>query len=113
MTDSCTVGFIGFGNMGQAIAKGLVEAGTLDGSQIVACAAHWDKLVESTGAIGATALHDAKDVVDAADIIVVAIKPYQIETVIKPLVADLAGADKFVVSIAAGWTLDRFDTMMG
>ncbi|MEF2737356.1 MAG: pyrroline-5-carboxylate reductase [Bifidobacterium choerinum] len=113
MTDACTVGFIGFGNMGQAIARGLVEAGTLDGSQIVACAAHWDKLVASTGAIGAKALHDAKEVVDAADVIVVAIEPYQIETVIKPLVADLAGSDKFVVSIAAGWTLDRFETMMG
>lgn len=113
MAQTYTIGFIGFGNMGQAIARGLVEAGTVDGSQIVACAAHYDKLLETTGAIGAKALKDAKEVVDAADVVVVAIKPHQIETVIRPVVEDLARSDKFVVSIAAGWTLARFTTMMG
>ena len=39
-----TIGFIGYGNMAQAIAEGLVAAGAIDGTDIVACAAHYDKL---------------------------------------------------------------------
>ena len=31
-----TIGFIGYGNMAQAIAEGLVNAGTINGSDIVA-----------------------------------------------------------------------------
>lgn len=33
-----TIGFIGYGNMAQAIAEGLVAAGAIDGTDIVACA---------------------------------------------------------------------------
>ena len=39
-----TIGFIGYGNMAQAIAEGLVNAGVVNGGDIVACAAHYDKL---------------------------------------------------------------------
>ena len=39
-----TIGFIGYGNMAQAIAEGLINAGAVNGSDIVACAAHYDKL---------------------------------------------------------------------
>ncbi len=71
MTDSTTIGFIGFGNMGQAIARGLIESGTVGADQIVACAAHYDKLVASTKAIGARAVHDPIEVAAAADVIIV------------------------------------------
>ena len=33
-----TIGFIGYGNMAQAIAEGLVAAGAVDGADIVALA---------------------------------------------------------------------------
>ncbi len=137
MTDSTTIGFIGFGNMGQAIARGLIESGTVGADQIVACAAHYDKLVASTKAIGARAVHDpievaakdagvdvsalktplqkekAKDAEYTADVIIVAIKPYQVEAVMKPVVQTLVNESKFVVSIAAGWTLEKFQRMLG
>ena len=43
-----TVGFIGFGNMAQAMAKGFVTRGALPGEAISACAKHWDKPVSYT-----------------------------------------------------------------
>lgn len=113
MTDSTTIGFIGFGNMGQEIARGLIESGTVGADQIVACAAHYDKLVASTKAIGARAVHDPIEVAAAADVIIVAIKPYQVEAVMKPVVQTLVNESKFVVSIAAGWTLEKFQRMLG
>ncbi len=74
-----TIGFIGYGNMAQAIAEGLVAAGAVDGADIVACAAHYDKL-EKTMKVGAKPLHNAAEVVAASDMVVIAIKPYQIES---------------------------------
>ena len=98
-----TIGFIGYGNMAQAIAEGLVAAGAIDGTDIVACAAHYDKLEKTTAKVGATPLRTAAEVADAADVVIIAIKPYQIESVIKPIAGALANESTFVVSIAAGW----------
>lgn len=108
-----TIGFIGYGNMAQAIAKGWVEAGVVPANDIVACAAHYDKLKENAAKLGVRPLADAAEVVDAADIIIVAIKPYQIETVLGSLAAQLADPAKMVVSIAAGWNLERYQALLG
>lgn len=108
-----TVGFIGYGNMARAIAAGWVAAGTLAGGDMVACAAHYDKLVANAAELGVTPLRTAEEVVDAADIVIVAIKPYQIETVLGPLAAKLADPAKMVVSIAAGWNLAKYQTLLG
>ena len=43
-TSSIELGFIGFGNMAQAMAQGLVSSGALEGAHIHACAAHFDRL---------------------------------------------------------------------
>lgn len=47
-----TIGFIGYGNMAQAIAEGLVNAGVVNGGDIVACAAHYDKLERNAAKLG-------------------------------------------------------------
>ena len=78
MAQNITIGFIGYGNMAQAIAQGLVDAGVVNGSDIVACAAHYDKLEASTAKLGARPLHNAREVAAAADVVIIAIKPYQI-----------------------------------
>ena len=106
--DNITIGFIGYGNMAQAIARGLVDAGVVEGGHIVACAAHWDKLERTTALIGARPLHSAAEVAAAADVVVIAIKPYQIESVVAPIADELARPGRFVVSIAAGWDLAKY-----
>lgn len=113
MTDlnDITIGFIGYGNMAQAIAQGLVDAGVVRGRQIVACAAHWDKLEKTTAGLGIRPLHNALEVAAAADTIIIAIKPYQIETVIGPIAEELAKPSKTVVSIAARWDLAKYRTL--
>jgi len=102
-----TIGFIGYGNMAQAIAEGLVNAGTISGNDIVACAAHYDKLECNAAKLGVKAVHTAAQVAEAADVVVIAIKPYQIEAVISPIVDKLAQPNTIVVSIAAGGGLDK------
>lgn len=108
-----TIGFIGYGNMAQAIAEGLVNAGTISGNDIVACAAHYDKLECNAAKLGVKAVHTAAQVAEAADVVVIAIKPYQIEAVISPIVDKLAQPNTIVVSIAAGWDLNKFRDLFG
>ena len=108
-----TIGFIGYGNMAQAIAEGLVNAGVVNGGDIVACAAHYDKLERNAAKLGAKAVRTAAQVAEAADMVVIAIKPYQIETVIAPIIDQLAQENTIVVSIAAGWDLNKFRDLFG
>ncbi|OZG57587.1 pyrroline-5-carboxylate reductase [Bifidobacterium myosotis] len=113
MSSNLTIGFIGYGNMAQAIAQGLVDAGVVRGHQIVACAAHYDKLEKNAARLGVRPLHNPVEVAVAADVVIVAIKPYQIESVVGPLARELAKPDKFVVSIAAGWDLAKYQELFG
>lgn len=108
-----TVGFIGYGNMAQAIALGWVNAGVLPGERIVACAAHFDKLEVNAAKLGVKPVRSAAEVVEAADVVIVAIKPYQIESVLGPLADALNAPGKTVVSIAAGWDLAKYQELLG
>ena len=104
------IGFLGFGNMASAIADGWLMAGTVPAEHLYACAKRYDALRERTGTRGMQACATAEELVDAVDIVVVAIKPYLIETVLPPLAERLAG--KVVVSVAAGWTSERYEAVI-
>lgn len=71
-----TVGFIGFGNMAQAMAKGFLQAGVLEGAQIAACAKRWEKLEKTAGELGVIPCKDAVEVLERSDILILAVKPY-------------------------------------
>ena len=105
------IGFIGFGNMAQAMAKGLVEHAGFDGGRITACAAHFDKLQASCAALGATPVHTAAEVAEASDLVIVAVKPYMVADVLTPAREALAG--KAVVSVAAGLLFDFYEDLLG
>lgn len=109
-SNGVTLGFIGFGNMAQAMAQGLVEAEALSGERIFATAAHFDKLQASTAALGAHACESAQDVVEASDFVVLAVKPYLVEQVVEPVRDLLAG--KAVISVAAGLGYDFYEGIL-
>ena len=104
------VGFIGFGNMAQALAAGLAASGALQPGQIGACARDRAKLHRNTKPHGFLAFGDAAGVAGFADVVVVAVKPYQVEAVLAPVKGMLAG--KVVVSVAAGMTFDRYEEIL-
>lgn len=64
MFDNLKLGFIGFGNMGQAIATGLINQGAIQSNQIFACAKNWDKLCKNTQEKQINPCKSAKEVVD-------------------------------------------------
>ena len=112
------IGFIGLGNMGGAVAEGLVRAGIPAGN-MYACGGHFEKLAgrcaeisalapsDAENVAGIHACHDVAEVADASDLIFIAIKPAKIPSVIKPYASHFA--EKLVVSVAWGYDLARYE----
>ncbi len=97
-----TLGFIGAGQMAQALARGFVAAGLIDARRIVAA----DPVVAAVNAFceaipGAQAAAENRLVAERADLIVLAVKPQNAGAVMADLHGHL-GREKLIVSILAG-----------
>ena len=79
----CKIGFIGFGNMASAMADGWIASGAVPAGNLYACAGRYEELVPRCEVRGMHALAGAAEVVDAADVVVIALKPYMIESVLR------------------------------
>lgn len=108
-----TIGFIGFGNMATAIVDGWRKTNTVMEARIVACAAHFDTLRTKAEQRGVEALPTTREVVQTSDIIIVAVKPYQIEPIFSEFVSDIDWTTKTVISIAAGKLNDFWEGLLG
>lgn len=104
------LGFIGFGNMGQAIARGLISQGAIEPQNISACAAHYDKLCRTAQGMGINACETPLELVSACDMLVIAVKPYMLIEVLTPVLEALR--DKTVISIAAGWDFEKYESLL-
>lgn len=97
------IGFIGAGNMGSAILKGILKKGDLKADE-VAITDKQPQLCAQFGAQGVHVMADNKALVNACDCILLAIKPVYTAQVIEEVYDEIAG--KFVISIVAGWNYD-------
>jgi pyrroline-5-carboxylate reductase len=102
---SQTIGFIGAGQMAQALARGFLAAGLVEARQLVAADPVRPTLEAFCSATpGARPLADNRQVVEAADVVLLAVKPQQVAAVAEQLGGRLDPA-KLLVSIAAGMRL--------
>lgn len=97
------LGFIGAGNMGSAIIKGIVDKQVLRADEIYLSRKHPEKS-ENFVKMGIHVMPDNVSLVQAVDCIVLAIKPIYLQGVIDEIHDALNG--KFVISIVAGWTFE-------
>ena len=100
------LGFIGMGNMAQALAMGFINAKAIAKENVYAYAPHQEKLLKNAETIGFTPVATLKDLARSVDTLVMACKPYQIEAVINELGKALE--DKALISIAAGWDIAKY-----
>lgn len=105
------IGFIGMGNMAQAIAEGFIRSGKISGKNIFAFAPNQDKLNKNAQKIGFVPCSDIVEMVKNCDTIIVACKPYQINDVLRQIKSELAG--KALISVAAGWVHQTFADILG
>ena len=100
------LGFIGMGNMAQALCAGFVNSGKIAAESVYAYAPHYDKLVKNSEKYGFTPCKTLAELVDAVDTVIMACKPYQINDVLVEIGERLHG--KALVSVAAGWDFKKY-----
>ena len=105
------LGFIGMGNMGQALCEGWIRAGALKPEDVFAYAPHQDKLKANAAQIGFQPVNSPGALVQAADWVLMACKPYQVEAILTEIAPLLPG--KVLLSVALGWDLAKYQEILG
>jgi pyrroline-5-carboxylate reductase len=108
MSKALSIGFLGAGKMATALAKGFIRAGLTSTSALTASdpfeAARKSFIAET----GAKATASNKEAAQAAQILVIAVKPDQVEGLLQELHSTLRG-DQLLISIAAGVSLAKME----
>lgn len=100
------IGFLGFGNMGYAIAEGWLGSHKVNPDKLYASARNQEKLIENTNRLGIQAVRSNEELIETADILILAVKPKQIRGILEPLKEKLV--DKIIVSLAVNILYNDF-----
>ena len=103
-----TLTFLGAGAMGEALTRGLLQAGTYSASDITLFDVDQTRVETLAESLGVRASNSALDAARNADAILVAVKPQIIETALAPLRDEISPAQT-VISIAAGVSTARLE----
>lgn len=109
---SCKVGFIGAGNMGGALIKGIVNGDKKGQYQVGVFDVNLSLLSGLAKEFGIVAKTNITDLVKDSDIIVLAVKPQYCESVLKEIKQALT-ADKILVSIIVGLPISYYKDILG
>ncbi len=107
-----TVGFVGAGNMGEALIKGLLGAGLVPAEAIVATDVRPERLKDLALQYGIRSAADNGTLVRQADVAILAVKP-QIMAEVLAEIAPAVTRQKLLVSIAAGVSTARLRAGLG
>ena len=107
-----TIGFIGGGNMAQALLEGVLKAGLYDADHIWISDVRPERLDELKAQYGVHTTADNKKLTRQTDIIVLAVKPQVMADVLDGIAGTLKD-DALVISIAAGITTEAIKAKLG
>jgi pyrroline-5-carboxylate reductase len=105
------IAIIGVGNMGSAIAVGLIKSGFMQPKDIIATDKRESSL-EEMRKLGVTVNTDNLEAVKAAEVVLLAVKPYHIAQVIEEIKSEL-NSGKILMSIVAGVSIGEISEMAG
>ena len=100
------IGFIGAGQMAEALMRGLIDAGLSSADRITASDAVADRLEYICSEVGVATTSSNSEVVKKSEIIILAVKPNIVPDVLEDILSHI-GDGHLVVSIAAGVPLSR------
>lgn len=105
------IGFIGLGNMGQAILSALVSSQTVKSDQILVHNRTPGKVQKMVDRFQVQSTETPEELVEKSDIIILATKPQDLLPLLEPL-GNTFTEDKVVVSLAAGIQLSTLKKYM-
>lgn len=106
-----TIGFVGTGNMGEALIRGLLKAGVAEPAQVVGSDPRADRAAELRETYGIRTTGDNVEVAREADILILSIKPQVMDRVLEEIGSEIH-AHALVISIAAGIPLSAIETRL-
>ena len=107
-----SIGFIGAGNMAQAIINGIIQAQQFAPADVMVSDISGDRLVWLAKKYGVTAVSNNTAIADNADIIVLSVKPQIMAGVLEEIKPSIKKTS-VVISIAAGITIDSISQILG
>ncbi len=106
------IGFIGAGNMAEALIRGLVRGGHIPPERVLASARRRERLDELRAAYGIVTTLDNREVARGAEIVVLSVKPQILHKVLRE-VGDQIQPGALVISIAAGVDTEAIEEALG
>ena len=101
------VGFIGCGNMGSAMIKGIIGSGSVTASEIGA-SEKFAEAREKVASFGVAVCDDNAAITRESDVLFVVVKPYQLDDVL-PDIRDNLSADQILIYVAAGRSISSVE----
>lgn len=105
------IGFIGVGSMGQAIIKALIDSGSVLAANVYATNRSSGRLKKVEEQFGIHGLPTNEQLVDATDIVVLAVKPQDLVSVLEPIASSFHSGH-VVISLAAGFSLESLNKLI-
>lgn len=112
MSKNRKLGFIGAGTMAKAIINGIISSGIIGKQSIIASEISQEAAKKASEELGIDIVTDNKQLLEFSDVIVLCVKPYAIEGVLKEL-KDFVNEEKLIVSIAAGVNTQSIEDIIG
>ena len=106
------VGFVGGGNMGEALIRGLLGANLVPADLMAATDVRTERTAQLTKQFGITAHADNARLVREADVVILAVKPQIMAGVLSEIAAAVT-ARHLLISIAAGVATSTIRTALG
>lgn len=106
------IGFIGLGNMASAMIGGMLQKDMVTPGEIIGSCRTEETAKKIADRFGIETTTDNSTVAQAADILILAVKPQFFPEVIAQI-KDEVNADALIISIAAGKTMDYIETQFG
>jgi pyrroline-5-carboxylate reductase len=98
------IGIIGCGNMGNAIAKGIIYANVITGGELYLYDIELEKAGNLKDSLNANITNSPSELACSCNIILIAVKPQDIGDLLKEM-SHVLDSSKLVISIAAGTTI--------
>lgn len=99
--ENLNISFIGCGKMAGAIIKGIIKTGFIKPENIIASKSSPNNLDDLSKTLGIKIVLDNKESAKFGDVIIIAVKPNQVEHVLTEI-KDFITPQKLIVSVAAG-----------
>ena len=106
------IGFIGCGNMAQAIIKGILAKGLVSSADIFGSNSSAEHAANVQKTLGIQTFTDNNEVVNHSDIVFLSVKPQQYEAVISEI-KDAVLPEQIIVTIAPGKTIQWLEGLFG